>query len=186
MWNYTINHVQCKIVDMIITGGKYKGQKILAPDEKITRPTLSKVRMAVFNTLQAMTEFEGKSFFDMYSGSGIMGLEAISRGFAELFACEKNKEVYRILKNNLSKYEKENKIEAFLKDSIKFAQATDKFFDVVYIDPPYYSGVYEKSLDVIKGKAGIVILEHVTPVDFGEFQLIKQKRYGNKFVSFCK
>ena len=168
---------------MIITGGKYRGQKITAPDENITRPTLSKVRMAVFNTLQSMIDFEGKSFLDMYAGSGIMGLEAISRGFAELLACEKNKEVYRILKNNFSKYEKENKIEAFLKDSIKYVQSTDKFFDVVYIDPPYYSGVYEESLNATKGKAGIVILEHVTPVDFGEFELIKQKKYGNKTIS---
>ena len=105
---------------MIITGGKYKGQKVIAPDEKITRPTLSKVRMAVFNTLQSMIDFEGKSFFDMYAGSGIMGLEAISRGFSELLACEKNREVYKTLKNNLEKYQKENDIKLQLCDSIKF------------------------------------------------------------------
>ena len=59
---------------MNITAGKYKGQKIIAPDENITRPTLSKVRMSVFNTLQAMVDFENLSFLDMYSGSGIMAL----------------------------------------------------------------------------------------------------------------
>ena len=70
---------------MIITGGKYKGRKILAPDEKITRPTLSKVRQGVFNTLFSMIgEFEEKSFLDLFGGSGIMGLEALSRGF-EMF-----------------------------------------------------------------------------------------------------
>ena len=53
---------------MNITAGKYKGQKIIAPDENITRPTLSKVRMSVFNTLQAMVDFENLSFLDMYSG----------------------------------------------------------------------------------------------------------------------
>ena len=48
---------------MIITGGKYKGRKVLAPDEKITRPTLSKVRMGVFNTLfSILGEFEDKNF----------------------------------------------------------------------------------------------------------------------------
>ena len=71
---------------MNITGGKYKGQKIKAPDENITRPTLSKVRMSVFNTLQAMMDFEGASFLDMFAGSGIMGLEAISRGFSRSVA----------------------------------------------------------------------------------------------------
>ena len=48
---------------MNITAGKFKGQKVTAPDETITRPTLSKVRMAVFNTLQALIDFEGASFF---------------------------------------------------------------------------------------------------------------------------
>lgn len=58
---------------MIITAGEFKGQKILAPDEKITRPTLSKVRMAVFNTLQSLIDFEGKSFYDMYCRFGNYG-----------------------------------------------------------------------------------------------------------------
>ena len=66
---------------MNITAGIFKGRKITAPDEKITRPTLSKVRMSVFNTLQSMIEFEGSSFLYMYAGSVRMGLEALSRGF---------------------------------------------------------------------------------------------------------
>lgn len=69
---------------MIITAGKFKGQKVQAPDENITRPTLSKVRMSIFNTLQAMIDFDNNSFLDMYAGSGIMGLEALSRGFQKL------------------------------------------------------------------------------------------------------
>ena len=95
---------------MNITAGKYKGQKITAPDEKITRPTLSKVRMSVFNTLQEMINFEDKSFLDMFSGSGIMGLEAISRGFKSAVLIEKNKKVHSITKSNLKKYESENDI----------------------------------------------------------------------------
>ena len=70
---------------MIITGGKYKGRKVLAPDEKVTRPTLSKVRQGVFNVLfSEIGDFEGKSFLDLFGGSGIMGLEALSRGFEDV------------------------------------------------------------------------------------------------------
>ena len=76
---------------MNITAGMYKRTKITAPDENITRPTLSKVRMSVFNTLQAMIDFEGSSFLDMYAGSGIMGLEALSRGFSKIVSIEKKK-----------------------------------------------------------------------------------------------
>ena len=88
---------------MNITAGKYKGQKITAPDENITRPTLSKVRMSVFNTLQCLVDFEGSSFLDMYAGSGIMGLEALSRGFSTVVSIEKNKKVYSITKSNFKK-----------------------------------------------------------------------------------
>ena len=76
---------------MIITAGIYKGRKISVPDKSITRPTLSKVRMGVFNTLYSLTgEFEGKTFLDVFGGSGIMGLEALSRGFSKVKVFEKN------------------------------------------------------------------------------------------------
>ena len=88
---------------MNITAGKYKGQKVLVPDESITRPTLSKVRMSVFNTLQGLVEFEGSSFLDMFAGSGIMGLEALSRGFSRVVAVEKHPKAAGVIKNNYKK-----------------------------------------------------------------------------------
>ena len=172
---------------MNITAGKYKGQKITAPDEKITRPTLSKVRMSVFNTLQAMIDFDGLSFLDMYSGSGIMGLEAISRGFGSAVFIEKNKKVYNIIKSNIKKYESENDIKLILGDSINICEkfCTKRNFDIIYIDPPYFSGVYEKSLEVSsKICTGIIILEHVTEIDLSDYEVLKQKQYGDKYITF--
>lgn len=171
---------------MIITAGEFKGQKILAPDEKITRPTLSKVRMAVFNTLQSLIDFEGKSFYDMYAGSGIMGLEALSRGFSILFATEKNPKVAQILKSNYKKFSSKREISFVMGDAVKLAARQNKKFDVVYIDPPYFSGVYEASLDAVKNIAEIVILEHVVDVDFSDWDVLKQKNYGGKIVTFLK
>jgi len=170
---------------MNITAGKYKGQKIIAPDENITRPTLSKVRMSVFNTLQAMVDFENLSFLDMYSGSGIMALEAISRGFLSVTMIEKNKKVYNTIRQNIKKYEPENDIKLILGDSLKVCEKLNSKFDIIYIDPPYFSGIYEKSLEVaLKISSGIIILEHVTDLDFGGVNLLKQKKYGDKFISF--
>ena len=129
---------------MNITGGKYNRQKITAPDENITRPTLSKVRMSVFNTLGAIIDFEGKSFLDMYAGSGIMGLEAISRGFEKSVAVEKNKKVYNVIKSNFEKYNKDNDIKLVFGDSLQVCKKLTEKFDVIYIDPPYFSGIYER------------------------------------------
>lgn len=173
---------------MNITGGKYNRQKITAPDENITRPTLSKVRMSVFNTLGAIIDFEGKSFLDMYAGSGIMGLEALSRGFGSLVAVEKNKKVYNVIKSNFEKYNKDNDIKLVFGDSLNVCKNLSQKFDVIYIDPPYFSGIYEKSLDVVKSLCkGIIILEHVTDVAISQdFEIHKQKKYGDKFITFLR
>ena len=170
---------------MNITAGKYKGQKVNAPDEKITRPTLSKVRMSVFNTLQSIIDFEGKSFLDMYAGSGIMGIEALSRGFSRVVAIEKNPKVASIIRSNFAKFE--DSPELLVGDSLKAVLKLNEKYDVVYIDPPYFAGVYESSLSAIRDVySGIIVLEHVTDVDFTGFELIKQKKYGDKYVTFLK
>jgi 16S rRNA (guanine966-N2)-methyltransferase len=189
---------------MIITAGKFKGQKITAPDEAITRPTLSKVRMAVFNTLQALLPplsnggaataagglFEGRTFLDMYAGSGIMGLEALSRGFERAVFIEKNPKSAQILKKNLAGLPRSlslagNDAVALTGDSLKLAPRLDGQFDVIYIDPPYYAGIYEQSLAAAAPVCkGIIILEHTEDVDYTGFTLIKQKKYGKKFITF--
>ena len=173
---------------MNITGGKYNRQKVIAPDENITRPTLSKVRMSVFNTLGAIINFEGKSFLDMFAGSGIMGLEAISRGFENLTAIEKNRKVYNIIKSNFEKYQNENDIKLIFGDSLNVCKKLNQKFDVIYIDPPYFSGIYEKSLETIKNISdGIIILEHIIEIEIPKnFEIIKQKKYGDKFITFLK
>lgn len=171
---------------MIITGGKYKGRKVLAPDEKITRPTLSKVRQGVFNTLFSLIgNFEEKNFLDLFGGSGIMGLEALSRGFKEVLVFEKNKKTAQILKNNYNSLKITPNIK--IGDSIRLLEATNCSFDVIYIDPPYYSGVYTEVFKLLKKHAKpttIFIAEHSEPLNIEGFSLIKEKNYGGKLVSF--
>ncbi len=169
---------------MIITAGKFKGRKIKSPDENITRPTLSKVRMSVFNTLQAMIDFENSSFLDMYAGSGVMGLEALSRGFKAAIAIEYNQKSANIIKSNFKMFEISPKL--LIGDSLKIVPSINQEFDVIYIDPPYFSGIYEKSLNAVKNISKIIILEHVTDVDFEGFEIIKQKKYGDKFITFLQ
>ena len=167
---------------MNITGGIYNGRKIHSPDEKITRPTLSKVRMSVFNILYSeFGDFSGKSFLDMFGGSGIMGLEALSRGFEKVTVFEKNKTAAQIIKGNYKSLGLEPDI--YLGDSLKLAQKYNAYYDVVYVDPPYMSGIYEQCLKILKN-TGIVILEHSIDVDISGFEIIKQKKYGDTYITF--
>lgn len=171
---------------MIITGGTYKGRKIQAPDEKITRPTLSKVRQGVFNTLFSLIEdFEDKNFLDLFGGSGIMGLEALSRGFENVVVFEKNPKIAQILKKNYASLNLTPDLK--IGDSLKLLNKIDKTFDVIYIDPPYYSGVYEEVfalLNNIVKPTSIIIAEHSEILNINNFNLIKEKNYGGKLVSF--
>ncbi|MBE7711064.1 MAG: 16S rRNA (guanine(966)-N(2))-methyltransferase RsmD [Cyanobacteria bacterium SIG31] len=171
---------------MIITGGKYKGRKIQAPDEKITRPTLSKVRQGVFNTLFSMIgDFSGKSFLDLFGGSGVMGLEALSRDFDEVYVFEKNPKVGQVLKQNYSKLGLSPNLK--IGDSLKLLEKLDRKFDVIYIDPPYYSGVYEEVFELLVNyvqPTTIIIAEHSDLLEIKDFNLIKEKNYGGKLVSF--
>ena len=170
---------------MNITGGIYNGRKIVSPDENITRPTLSKVRMGVFNTLFSLIgDFEGKSFLDLFGGSGIMGLEALSRGFSEVTVCEKNPKAVQIIKKNYETLGINPDI--YPNDSLKFLKNNEKEFDVIYIDPPYQSGIYENVFKLIKGTP-IIIAEHPDGVNINtNISLLKKKNYGGKMLSFYK
>ena len=111
-----------------------------------------------------------------------MGLEAFSRGFKEVYACEKNPKAVQIIKKN---YETLGLIpNIYPGDCLKFLKTTDKQFDVLYIDPPYQSGIYEEVFELIKGKS-IIIAEHSEGVNINtDYSLIKTKNYGGKMISF--
>ena len=166
---------------MIITAGIYKGRKLKAPDEKITRPTLSKVRMGVFNTIFSLIgSFENKTFLDVFGGSGIMGLEALSRGFKSVKVYELNKKSAEIIKYNYSLVGLKSNL--VIGDSLKLISKNSEFYDVAYIDPPYESDIYEKIIPLIN--AGIIVIEHSHSLNLEKFNVFKEKNYGGKFVSF--
>ena len=141
--------------------------------------------MSVFNTLQSMIDFDGSTFLDMYAGSGIMALEALSRGFSNACAIEKNPKAAQIIKTNYKKFTPSPKL--LIGDSLKLTSKFNEKYDVIYIDPPYFSGIYENSLKAVKNiSIGIIILEHVNEVDCKNFEVVKQKKYGDKYITFLK
>ena len=168
---------------MNITAGIYKGRKITAPDEKITRPTLSKTRMGIFNTLYSIIgDFSGKSFLDVFGGSGIIGLEALSRGFNKVKVFELNKKAAEVIKKNYKSIGLTPDLT--IGDSLKLIKKLDEIYDVIYIDPPYKSGFYEEILASANGK--LIIVESAEDIDFSGFDILKQKQYGNSTISFIR
>lgn len=173
---------------MQITGGIYNSRKIKTPDFENIKPTLSKTRQGIFNALSSMIDFDDKIFFDLFSGSGIMSLEAVSRGFRVL-SFEKDKKTALAIQSSFKSLNL--KPELYFGDTLKNLLKVNIKADVIFIDPPYESDLYEKTLKIIKEKNilnddGIVILEHPVEKEINKngFELIKAKIYGNKQITF--
>lgn len=170
---------------MNITGGKFKGRKICTPDEKITRPTLSKVRMGVFNTLFSMLgDFSECFFLDVFGGSGIMGMEALSRGFASVTVIEQNKKAAQVLKKN---YEQLGlKPNLIIGNALNVMSKLSDKYTVAYVDPPYASGIYQETVEKLQNLANFIILEHPADMQTVFEGIIKRKKYGDKMITYIK
>lgn len=173
---------------MQITGGKFNSRKIKTADFENIKPTLSKTRQGIFNSLASMLDFEDKIFFDLFAGSGIMSLEAVSRGF-EVHSFEKDKRTALAIKDSYKSLGLTPNL--YFGDTLKNLLKLNIKADVIFIDPPYDSDLYEKTLLLIKekdilNKDGIIILEHPIDKEINKngFELIKAKTYGNKQISF--
>ena len=86
---------------MRIVAGKAKGTKLYTLEGENTRPTLDRVKESLFNIIQ--NELQESIFLDLFSGSGAIGLEAISRGAKKAILCDKSKEACMIIQKNIEK-----------------------------------------------------------------------------------
>ena len=165
---------------MYLTGGEFKGYKIDIP--KTARPTLSKVRESIFNMLDNIEH--GNKFLDMFAGSGIMGLEALSRGYI-VKEIEIDKKSAQVIKKNYAKLNKD--IDITVCDALKYQ---GEKFDIIYIDPPWidnYKPIIKKAYELLKDY-GLIIIEHDIMFDFSEFNLnhLKSKKYGRCLIDILR
>ena len=150
---------------MNITGGKYNSRKIKAPNSDFVRPTLSKIRESVFNILNSRVNFSSSRFLDLFSGSGIMSLEAVSRGFKEVISVEKDCKTAKIIKENFAQLDLTPNL--IIKDALIALESMGNPFNAVYIDPPYSAvELYSKVLFKIAQKNlltknGIIITDNI-------------------------
>jgi 16S rRNA (guanine966-N2)-methyltransferase len=172
-----------------IIAGKYKGSKLQLPSELITRPSSSRLREAVFNILSARINWNEAVICDAFSGSGAMGLEALSRGASSVVFCEKSPDTFIVLRKNIKHLLKDNQNGITLYKN--FFIVDSKNFDLIFLDPPYGEGFAEKSLEYIYSKQllktdGIVVLEESKGSNtiYSGFEIFERRIYGNCQVSF--
>ena len=168
---------------MRIIAGKYKRTPIKTLDgDDITRPTKDMVKEALFSSIQI---YEDTSFLDLFSGSGSIGLEAISRGSNDVIFNDSNIKAYRIIKENLEHLDLKNDV--YNLDYADLLNRINKSFDYIYCDPPYRFNNYEDlfylvSKNKLLNKKGIMILEvnkdTILNQEYLNIRLFKEKKYG--------
>jgi len=183
-----------------IISGKYKGKTLLLPSKITTRSSKSIVLESFFNTIQF--EIIDVTFVEVFSGSGSIGLEALSRGAKEIIFMERDRDALNVLKKNIAQT---NPLacEIFAGDSFSNIDAVMKTIKrkntdaYIYIDPPFsirdgMEDIYEKMLKLIaslpKECVKLIIIEHMSslkiPHAIGEFKLKKSKKFGNTTLTY--
>ena len=134
---------------MRIITGKAKGIRLKTLEGEATRPTAERVKEAVFSMLQF--DLEGRSVLDLFAGSGQLGLEAISRGASHAVLVDKSKEAVKIIQENAIKTKLALDCTIKNSDAMDYLRRNrDEKFDIVFLDPPYASGLYAPILRLMK------------------------------------
>jgi 16S rRNA (guanine966-N2)-methyltransferase len=114
-----------------ITGGLYRGRTILCPPGEI-RPSMDRMRQSLFSILGNL---EGVSFLDLFSGTGILGVEAASRGAAPVLLVEKDPKKKRVILQNIRFVE--TRIDLVVAPVERFLRTNTRSWDIVFLDPPF-------------------------------------------------
>jgi 16S rRNA (guanine(966)-N(2))-methyltransferase RsmD len=172
---------------MRITGGKYRGRTVYCPPGVI-RPAMDRMRTSLFSILGPL---DGLSFLDLFSGSGLVGLEAASRGAAPVDLVEKDFGKKAVIQRNLAWVEEPVKLH--LAEVKAFLKRADRSWDVVYADPPFPMAGKLEVLELVAERGllkpnGSLLLhypgEEAFPDTVGPLVRYDHREYGRSHVVF--
>lgn len=174
-----------------IIAGKYRHLKIESPDTDKTRPTTDRVREALMSALGS--KIIDATCLDLFSGSGALGLESLSRGAKEVVFVDKAPIAIKTIKKNLISLKEENYriILSSYEKALSLLKEEGKKFDIVYLDPPYKMvEVYEKArnllLDYELLNQGAILVEESNAPFKGDYGLSKDYKYGTVHIRITK
>lgn len=184
---------------MRIIGGKHRGTKLYTLDGLDTRPTLDRAKEPLFSILNF--DLPDSIVLDLFSGSGALGLEAISRGAKKAVLCDKSHKAIHIIEKNVEKLKTKSEIQILNKDyleSLKILKTENQKFDIIFLDPPYMTDFSEKACEKIAqydllNDDGIIIIEtdrkdelicNINKLDL--YDIYDERKYGRAELIFLK
>lgn len=179
---------------MKVISGLYKGRNIEGFDLDGTRPTMERVKESLFAIIQ--NNLQDSIVLDLFSGSGNLGIEALSQGAKYAYLVDSNSKATKTIKRNLENINI-NSAEVINMDYIKalnYLKEKNIKLDIIFLDPPYKTAFIEKSIELITNnnllnKEGLIICESdsLDRIVYNEnYKIIKDKKYGDKWVVILK
>jgi len=182
---------------MRVISGTAKGRILESVPGDTTRPITDRVKSALFSTLGSRGMIEDCRYLDMFGGTGAVGIEALSRGAAEVVFCELDRAAIRTLRRNLELTGLTDRAEVIAGDAFKALARPDLGpFDVIYIAPPQYKGLWLRALAAVDARpelltpGGLVVVQ-LFPKEWSEPGLalltqVDERRYGSTALHYLE
>ena len=177
---------------MRVIAGSAKGFPLKGPDRKLTRPATDLVRGATFSILEGLAA-DWALVLDLYSGTGAMGIEALSRGAGWVDFVDRQRRCCDIIKDNLSKTRLAENAHVYCCEVEKAIGFLDKEYDIVIMDPPYRNQeigtiITKVANSKLVGTETIVVVTHsphlTLEASYPPLSLIKERRHGDSCIAF--
>lgn len=183
---------------MRVVAGEARGRRLVAPAGRDTRPTLDRVREALFNALTSLDAVEGAQVLDLFAGSGALGIEALSRGAAACTFVDQDRSARHAIEENLRTTGLADRAVVVAEPAARWMQGAgaSSGFDLVLLDPPY-STTDDEWLALLDGLAtvarredgcaGVVVVESDRSVPLpGGWHALREKGYGSTIVGILQ
>lgn len=170
---------------MRVIAGEYKGRRLETPPDHSVRPTTDKVKEALFSIL--MENIWGSRVLDLFSGTGNLGIEALSRGAGSCVFADSARDSIRLIKSNIAHCGAQEKAKVIPGDFKKTLMSLDEPFDIILLDPPYGKGFLAPAFELIRQQGllaenGVIVAEHrkeeELPEELHGFHKVKERKYG--------
>jgi 16S rRNA (guanine(966)-N(2))-methyltransferase RsmD len=177
---------------MRIVAGQFKGKKLYAGSDLSIRPITNRLKEIIFSVLNDF--FYEKEVLDLFSGSGSLGIEALSRGAGHVTFVEKEESSIRVLKKNIALLKVDpNLIKLNKSDVLKYLSKSVKTYSLIFSDPPFKYSSMQQMVDQIFTENiieqnGLLVVHHeidnLLKKDNVPYLLLKQKKIGRSLLSF--